>query len=159
MNYRTRSVQTSGMWAQLQCIVTEDDISVDILWIKFDETHSALSGMAIQSPALCIKSIPSTFLIREIILCTARSSAGQASYSQFTVVGTICDSTNPLIFFPLFPHRVPKIFSFLLVPKTFRTGIRNNYRIVFNRISHSTYRSVRSERRGHHIRTASDHPL
>lgn len=83
---------TSGMSAQLQCIVTEGDLPVDIRWTTLGTTHSALLGITVtkigsKSSILQIDSVDASHTGN--YTCTARNAAGQASYSaQLTVVGS-----------------------------------------------------------------------
>ena len=98
---------TSGMSAQLQCIVTEGDIPVDIRWITSGQTHSALSGITItkigsKSSIMQIDSVDASHSGN--YTCTAHNSAGQASYTaQLTVVGTFCDKQIRWFFPPVSP--------------------------------------------------------
>lgn len=90
------------MSAQLQCIVTEGDVPVDIRWITSGQTHSALSGISItkigsKSSIMQIDSVDASHSGN--YTCTARNSAGQASYTaQLTVVGIIHEHDNKSTF-------------------------------------------------------------
>lgn len=94
---------TSGMSAQLQCIVTDGDVPVDIRWITSGQTHSALSGITFtkigsKSSIMQIDSVDASHSGN--YTCTAQNSAGRASYTaQLTVVGNSKKKKNiPLLF-------------------------------------------------------------
>ena len=80
------------MSAQIQCIVTEGDAPVEIVWNVTAQSHSSLMGITMtkigsKSSVLQIDSVDATHTGN--YTCTATNSAGIAHYSaQLTVVGT-----------------------------------------------------------------------
>lgn len=127
------------MSAQLQCIVTEGDVPVDIRWITSGQTHSALSGISItkigsKSSIMQIDSVDASHSGN--YTCTARNSAGQASYTaQLTVVGIIHEHDKQIhlfisslfcpVFFSLLSLRVSLVIGYVntsLIP----TGLRRS---------------------------------
>lgn len=93
---------TSGMSAQLQCIVTEGDLPVDIRWTTLGTTHSGLMGISVtkigsKSSILQIDSVDASH--SGDYTCMAQNAAGKASYSaKLTVVGV---EISVLFFVPI----------------------------------------------------------